>query len=97
MPMPDFFTSEWFVPEVDNWHLKEGAPPEVVEEFEAYMMRLKENVRNNIVECATPGFGRWVVFSYPFAVSPVVGGKQNRGKSWFLTHGKKGFYGGITL
>ena len=48
MPMPDFFTSEWFVPEVDNWHLKEGA--EVVEEFEAYMKRLKENQQNNIVE-----------------------------------------------
>ncbi len=50
MPMPDFFTSEWFVPEVDNWHLKEGAPPEVVEEFEAYMKRLKENAQDNIVE-----------------------------------------------
>ena len=36
-------------------------------------------------------------FFIPFAVSPVVGGKQNRGKSWFLAHGKKGFYGGITL
>ena len=35
--MPKFFTSEYFVPEPDNWHLKEGAPPEVVEEFEAYM------------------------------------------------------------
>lgn len=35
--MPDFFDSEWFVPEVDNWHLKPGAPPEIIEEFEEYM------------------------------------------------------------
>ena len=45
MPMPDFFTSEWFVPEVDNWHLKEGAPPEVVEEFEAYMKDTWKNLK----------------------------------------------------
>lgn len=50
MPMPDFFTSEFFVPETDNWHLKPGAPPEVVKEFEVYMKRQKENKENNIVE-----------------------------------------------
>lgn len=50
MPMPEFFASEFFVPEVDNWHLKPGAPPEVVDEFEAYMERQKENEQNNVVE-----------------------------------------------
>jgi hypothetical protein len=50
MKMPDFFTSEFFVPEVDNWHLKDGAPPEVVEEFEAYMKRKQENEKENIVD-----------------------------------------------
>ena len=35
--MPAFFTSEYFVPEPDNWHLKENAPQEVKEEFEAWM------------------------------------------------------------
>lgn len=35
--MPEFFTSEFFVPEPDNWHLKEGAPPELVQEFEEWM------------------------------------------------------------
>ena len=35
--MPKFFDSEWFVPEPDNWHLKEGAPEEIVKEFEEYM------------------------------------------------------------
>ena len=34
---PKFFDSEWFVPEVDNWHLKEGAPQEIVDEFNEYM------------------------------------------------------------
>lgn len=35
--MPKFFLSEWFVDEPGNWHLKEGAPEEIVKEFEAYM------------------------------------------------------------
>ena len=35
--MPEFFKSEWFVPETDNWHLKPGAPKEIVDEFNAYM------------------------------------------------------------
>lgn len=37
MPMPNFFTSPYFVPEVGNWHLKPGAPKEVVDEFNDYM------------------------------------------------------------
>ena len=35
--MPNFFMSEYFVPEVDNWHLKDGAPDDVRREFEEYM------------------------------------------------------------
>ena len=35
--MPSFFTSPYFVPEPDNWHLKDGAPEEVRKEFEEYM------------------------------------------------------------
>lgn len=50
MPMPKFFESPYFVPEVDNWHLKDGAPPEVVKEFEAYMKRLKENEDEGVIE-----------------------------------------------
>lgn len=34
---PDFLDSEYFVGEPDNWHLKEGAPPELVKEFEEWM------------------------------------------------------------
>ena len=41
--MPSFFKSEWFVAETDNWHLKEGAPKEVVEEFNEYMKHQKES------------------------------------------------------
>ena len=37
MPMPDFFNSPYFVPEPDNWHLKEGAPKEVQDEFNEFM------------------------------------------------------------
>ena len=39
MVMPKFFTSEWFVDEPGNWHLKEGAPEEIVKEFEAFMTK----------------------------------------------------------
>ena len=35
--MPNFYKSEYFVPETDNWHLKEGAPAEVVKEFNEWM------------------------------------------------------------
>ena len=35
--LPDFWGSPWFVPEVDNWHLKDGAPEELKREFEEYM------------------------------------------------------------
>lgn len=35
--MPDFVTSEYFVPEPDNWHLKDDAPQELKEEFEEWM------------------------------------------------------------
>lgn len=38
----EFANSPYFVPEVDNWHLKEGAPEEVKEEFEEYMKYTKE-------------------------------------------------------
>lgn len=34
---PKFLDSEWFVEEPFNWHLKDGAPEELVREFEAYM------------------------------------------------------------
>lgn len=38
----DFTDSPYFVPEDGNWHLKEGAPEEVVKEFEEYMEYTKE-------------------------------------------------------
>lgn len=37
MPMPKFFESEYFVPEPDNWHLKDDAPEELKKEFEEFM------------------------------------------------------------
>lgn len=36
-PRPDFLDSPYFVDELNNWHLKPGAPKEVVEEFEEFM------------------------------------------------------------
>lgn len=39
---PSFVDSPYFVGEVDNWHLKEGAPEAVVKEFEEYMQYEKE-------------------------------------------------------
>ena len=37
--MPEFFTSEYFVPEPDNWHLKEDAPQELKDEFDEWMKK----------------------------------------------------------
>ena len=34
---PSFIDSPYFVMEEDNWHLKEGAPAELVKEFNDYM------------------------------------------------------------
>lgn len=39
---PNFVNSPYFVNESGNWHLKEGAPEEVVKEFEEYMQYTKE-------------------------------------------------------
>lgn len=37
MTQPKFIDSPYFVPEFDNWHLKPGAPEEVVKEFEEWL------------------------------------------------------------
>lgn len=60
-----------------------------------YVLGFLEQAGFSIPEVTTPAPAFWpvVVFSYHFRRFPVVGGKQNRGKSWFLTHGKKGFGG----
>lgn len=34
---PSFLDSKYFVGEPGNWHLKEGAPEEVVKEFNEFM------------------------------------------------------------
>lgn len=47
---PEFTKSPYFVPEDGNWHLEEGAPPEVVKEFEEYMKRDKELEERGIEE-----------------------------------------------
>jgi hypothetical protein len=38
---PNFTKSPYFVDEPGNWHLKEGAPAELQEEFENYMQSLE--------------------------------------------------------
>lgn len=40
---PKFINSPYFVPEAGNWHLKDGAPKEVVEEFNEFL-RLKKEI-----------------------------------------------------
>lgn len=34
---PNFLNSPYFVGEPGNWHLKPGAPPEVIQEFNDFM------------------------------------------------------------
>lgn len=45
---PKFMDSPYFVMEEDNWHLKPGAPDEVVKEFNQFMKEL--NGEESIVE-----------------------------------------------
>ena len=45
---PKFVDSPYFVPEEDNWHLKEGAPEEVVREFEEFMQYYEDKQRQGI-------------------------------------------------
>lgn len=40
---PNFVDSPYFVPETDNWHLKDGAPKEIQEEFEEFMRYYDES------------------------------------------------------
>lgn len=47
--MPEFAKSEWFVDEPDNWHLKPGAPPEIVKEFEEWMKEHEYNEEDHII------------------------------------------------
>ena len=35
--IPKFYDSPYFVDEPGNWHLKPGAPEEVVKEFQSFM------------------------------------------------------------
>lgn len=35
--MPKFYDSTYFVDEPGNWHLKDGAPDDIREEFDRYM------------------------------------------------------------
>lgn len=39
---PNFITSEYFVAEFGNWHLKEGAPEDIKKEFDEYMERYRK-------------------------------------------------------
>ena len=41
---PKFYDSPYFVDEPGNWHLKPGAPEEVVKEFNEYM---KDDLNNS--------------------------------------------------
>jgi len=47
--MPDFFESEWFVPETDNWHLKPGAPKELQDEFDAWMKEREKSLEEGSI------------------------------------------------
>ena len=45
-----FIESPYFVPEMNNWHLKEGAPQEVIDDFNKFMewrRELKEKGRDD--------------------------------------------------
>lgn len=45
---PKFTNSPYFVPEPDNWHLKDGAPADVRKEFEEFMREQEEANKNGV-------------------------------------------------
>lgn len=48
---PKFMDSPYFVMEEDNWHLKEGAPEDVVKEFNEFMeMDEKPPVKKSLTD-----------------------------------------------
>ena len=47
MSRPKFMDSEYLVRELFNLHLKEGAPEDVVREFEEWKKRREENKKRN--------------------------------------------------
>lgn len=48
MQRPKFMDSEYLVKDLFNLHLKEGAPEDVVREFEAWKKQLEENKKKRI-------------------------------------------------
>lgn len=40
-PRPNFVDSPYFVADPGNWHLKPGAPQDIVDEFTAYMVAME--------------------------------------------------------
>ncbi|WP_080846106.1 hypothetical protein [Cytobacillus gottheilii] len=56
---PDFMNSSYFVDEPGNWHMKQGAPKKLQEEFELYLQSLEEP--NN-----EPGTIYGVHIDYPY-------------------------------
>lgn len=47
MTRPKFIDSPYFVMEFGNWHLKPGAPEEVVKEFNEWMAAYSESMKGN--------------------------------------------------
>ena len=45
---PNFITSPYFVPELNNWHLKSGAPEEVKREFDEWCKHQDETNENGV-------------------------------------------------
>ena len=45
-----FFSSPYFVPEPNNWHLKDGAPQEIVDEFNEFVKADKESKEEGLYE-----------------------------------------------
>lgn len=41
--MPEVFYTEWFVPETDNWHLKDGCPEIYEKQFVNWMNEHRES------------------------------------------------------
>ena len=46
---PNFIFSPYFVPEPDNWHLKDGAPQDVIDEFNEYMKQYNEALESGAI------------------------------------------------
>lgn len=88
---PDFIDSPYFVGEPDNWHLKPGAPKEVVREFNEFMKATNSSfieVPDEIREITLHAAIRKIINTYGPATISEIAEKINQENLYTRREGK---------